>query len=120
EKNKAPENPTVHYHLGLAYEKNEQPAQLFKRGGRNENSLAIALVIATQATDIPARPVDHEQPSVHRCRSGIVSSPLQRPAIAPAWSQGSRIRPDPTASERYQAAAHPHILCSKDSSARLK
>jgi len=26
EKNKAPENPTVHYHLGLAYEKTEQPA----------------------------------------------------------------------------------------------
>jgi tetratricopeptide (TPR) repeat protein len=26
EKNKAPDDPTVHYHLGLAYEKDDQPA----------------------------------------------------------------------------------------------
>jgi tetratricopeptide (TPR) repeat protein len=26
EKNKSPENPTFHYHLGLAYDKNDQPA----------------------------------------------------------------------------------------------
>jgi Flp pilus assembly protein TadD len=25
EKNKSPEDPTVHYHLGLAYDKNAQP-----------------------------------------------------------------------------------------------